>query len=288
MQASLTFPLEGNLISGENPVYIGDMNRGESRALNWTLVFTAGVYFNLDVNASGYRVDTDAYVEEHGYATVMVIDTTAPTIFITSPQNSTYVASSVPLDFTVNRTIDWMGYSLDIQENVTILGNTTIPVSEGPHTLVVYANDTVGNMGASDTVCFTVDISPPIIETPTRVPAGEVEPYEEVTVSVNVTDAFSDVGTVILSFQNNTSWHNVTMDFNPATSLYEASIPGQPADTLVKYKVIAYDKAGHFDVNDKEEEYYVYTVIPEILSALILLLLFAVTTFLVSFRKNYF
>jgi len=288
MWASLTFPPEGNLISGENPIYIGDMDRGESRTLNWTLVFTACGLFNLDLNASGYRVDTGEYVEEHGYAPVMVIDTTAPTIFIISPQNSTYSASSVPLDFTVNRTIDWMGYSLDNQENVTIPGNTTIPVSEGRHTLVVYANDTVGNMGASDTVWFTVDVSPPIIETPARMPSGEVEPYQEVTVSVNVTDAFSDIETVILSFQNNTSWHNVTMDFNPATSLYEAGIPGQPADTLVKYKVIAYDEAGYFAVNDHEQEYYVYTVIPEILSALILLLLFAVTMFLVAFKKNYF
>jgi len=283
----LIFPPEGELISGDNPVYFGNVSIGESKNANWTLIFTATGIFNLDVNASGYNQYTGAYVEEHGYATVTV-DETPPVISVLSPQNTTYPISDIPLNFTVDEATDWMGYSLDNQVNATIPGNTTIPVSEGRHTLVVYANDTAGNMGASNTVWFSVDGSPPIIETPTRVPAGEVEPYEEVTVSVNVTDAFSDVETVILSFQNDTSWHNVTMGFNPATSLYEARILGQPADTLVKYKVIVYDEVGHFAINDNEEAYYVYTVIPEILSAIILLLLFAVTMLLVVFKKNYF
>lgn len=287
MWASLTFPPEGDLISGDNPVYFGNVSTGESRTANWTLVFTAEGAFRLDVNASGYRQDTGAYVEEHGYATVTA-DSTPPVISILSPQNITCPMSSILLNFTVNEAADWMGYSLDNQANATIPGNTTIPVSEGRHTLVVFVNDTAGNMGASDTVWFTVDASPPIIETHTRAPAGEVGPYEEVTVSVNVTDAFSNVETVILSFQNNTFWHNVTMNFKTATSLYEAHIPGQPAGTLVKYKVIAYDEVGHFAVNDNEEDYYVYTVIPEILSVIILLLLFAVTILLVTFKKNYF
>jgi len=287
MQASLTFPPEGNLISGENPVDIGDMNNGESKTVNWTLVFTAEGIFNLDVNASGYINVTGLPEEKHGYATVTV-DETPPVISVLSPQNTTYPTSDILLNFTVNEATDWIGYSLNNQMNVTIPGNTTIPVPEGRHNLVVYANDTAGNMGASDTVWFSADVDPPIIETPTRVPEGEVEPYEDVTVSVNVTDAFSDVETVILSFQNNTSWHNVTMGFNPATNLYEAGIPGQPADTLVKYKVIAYDEVGHYAVNDNEKEYYIYTVIPEILSAIILLMLFAATMVLVVFKKKYF
>ena len=282
MQASLIFPPEGDLISGDNPVYFGNVSIGESRTANWTLVFTTSGIFDLDVNASGYNQYTDEYVEEHGYATITV----GPVISILSPQNTTYSTNDVLLNFTVNEATDWIGYSLDNQANVTISGNTTIPISEGRHTLVVYANDTVGNMGSSNTVWFSVDVSPPIIETPTHVPADDVEPYEEVIVSVNVSDAFSDVETVILSFQNNTSWHSVIMDFNLMTSLYEAGIPGQPADTLVKYKVIAYDEAGHFAVNDNEKKYFVYPVIPEFSSALILFLLLVVTIFLVVLAKR--
>lgn len=85
------------------------------------------------------------------------LDATPPTITILSPENMTYSTESVPLVFTVNEPISWIGYSLDNQANVTIMGNTTLNnLSEGLHQIIVYANDTYGNMGASQTVYFTV------------------------------------------------------------------------------------------------------------------------------------
>jgi parallel beta-helix repeat protein len=72
MQASLTVPPQADLISGDNPVYIGNVNRGQSRTVDWTIVFVASGVFNLDVSASGYRQDTGAYVERLGSATVTV------------------------------------------------------------------------------------------------------------------------------------------------------------------------------------------------------------------------
>jgi len=40
---------------------------------------------------------------------------------------------------------------------MTITGNFTInDLPNGTHTLTVYANDTLGNMGASETIVFTV------------------------------------------------------------------------------------------------------------------------------------
>jgi parallel beta-helix repeat protein len=87
-------------------------------------------------------------------------DTTPPAITIISPQNITYTTSSVPLTFTINEPTSWIGYSLDGQANVTISGNTTLTgLSEGSHNIIVYANDTSGNMGASNRVYFT--IAPP-------------------------------------------------------------------------------------------------------------------------------
>jgi hypothetical protein len=54
-----------------------------------------------------------------------------------------------------------MGYSLDNELNATVTGNTTIQgLLAGYHTLVIYANDTAGNMGKSDTVSFTIDTQP--------------------------------------------------------------------------------------------------------------------------------
>lgn len=164
MQASLTIPPGANLVSGDNPVYIGDLNAGQSRNVSWTLVFAAAGIFSLDVKASGYRLDSGGYVETHGFAAVTVMDR-PPAISILSPQNTTYANSKVPLDFTVNETTDWRGYSLDGQANVTIPGNTTVKsIPDGVHSLVVYANDTGGNMGVSNIVHFTVqDTTPPAI-----------------------------------------------------------------------------------------------------------------------------
>ena len=61
----------------------------------------------------------------------------------------------------VNKVINWSGYSLDEQHNVTVTGNTTITgLSGGLHNIRVYANDTVGNMGASDTAAFSIEPFP--------------------------------------------------------------------------------------------------------------------------------
>jgi hypothetical protein len=51
-----------------------------------------------------------------------------------------------------------MGYSLDNQANVTINGDAVLrDLSSGVHNVTVYANDTVGNLGASEILTFTVD-----------------------------------------------------------------------------------------------------------------------------------
>jgi hypothetical protein len=50
-----------------------------------------------------------------------------------------------------------MGYCLDEQANVTVTGNFTLTeLPSGSHTLTVYANDTVGNMGTSPTISFSI------------------------------------------------------------------------------------------------------------------------------------
>ena len=50
-----------------------------------------------------------------------------------------------------------MAYRLDDRINVTMQGNTTLTgLTEGSHSLIIYANDTAGNMGASQAINFTV------------------------------------------------------------------------------------------------------------------------------------
>lgn len=88
--------------------------------------------------------------------------TTPPTISVLSP-NPASVESNVSLVFTVDKLVDWMGYSLDGQQNVTVTGNVTLAgLSSGLHSITVYANDTYGNMGASEAVAFTVPETFPV------------------------------------------------------------------------------------------------------------------------------
>ena len=99
---------------------------------------------------SGSVVTYYSTVEQYtpfGYGTV------PPVIEIVSPMNQT--SSKVSLNFTVNRPVGWAAYSLDGKENVTITGNTTITgLSDGLHSIAVYANDSFGNMGVSEAAAF--------------------------------------------------------------------------------------------------------------------------------------
>lgn len=87
-----------------------------------------------------------------------VADTTPPEILVVSPEATTYSSSTIPLIFTINEPTAWIGYAPDGEGNVTISGNTTLSsLLEGTHSVTVYANDTSGNMGASNEVVFDVE-----------------------------------------------------------------------------------------------------------------------------------
>jgi hypothetical protein len=61
----------------------------------------------------------------------------------------------------VDKPVNWTGYSLDGQQNVTITGNTTLSgVSSGLHNLTVYAQDAFGSIGVSEKVSFTLELAP--------------------------------------------------------------------------------------------------------------------------------
>jgi len=79
-----------------------------------------------------------------------------PAVSIVSPQNKTYTVNSVSLSFTVSEPTSWIKYSLDGQANVTITEGTTLSdLSEGAHSVTVYAQDTDGLTGTS-TIYFTI------------------------------------------------------------------------------------------------------------------------------------
>ena len=109
----------------------------------------------------------------------------------------------------------------------------------------------------------------PIISDPSRTPAGDVLPGHAVSVSVNVTDAESDVKKVTLHYtiNNGTSWTKVEMQL--FLDSYVAEIPGQDAETWVKFNITAEDKAGNSATRDGAGVHFVYKVVPEFPAALI-------------------
>ena len=81
-------------------------------------------------------------------------------VSLSYPVNRRY-AGGVPLAFVVDRPCSWFGYSVDGQDNVTVSGMTTISgLAGGWHTVTVYANDTLGNSGASEPISFLVMAQP--------------------------------------------------------------------------------------------------------------------------------
>lgn len=83
----------------------------------------------------------------------------APSLQVLSPENQTYRVSDVPLTFVVNESAAWTGYVLDGQAPVTISSNITLAgLSSGLHNVTVYASNTFGDMGASETITFTVAV----------------------------------------------------------------------------------------------------------------------------------
>ncbi len=98
------------------------------------------------------------------------LDALAPSLTLTEPRNTIYSTNtSLSLNYTATDSfLDKTFYSLDNQANVTLNGNTTFNVSYGTHTLILYTNDSKGNLN-STSVTFTTSLSPTIsFASPTR------------------------------------------------------------------------------------------------------------------------
>jgi len=190
--------------------------------------FGCDVFLGVDENGNGY-----SYIPEYGY------EITSPVIEILSPQSIAYTGSSVPLTFTVYdfSAISWIGYSLDGRPIITIAGNTTLTgLSYGYHNVIVYANDTYGNMGISNKISFTRSHIASVLRTP-------ITPnYDEDVIVSTITDTAVD--NALLSYTYDMTWHNVSM--NKFDDTFNGTIPSQAYGTLVQYRIYANDTSGNW------------------------------------------
>ena len=147
---SLTLYLFGHNQKSLNPKYLS---------------FVDSVYFSI--NAGSSDVPPAGWVEpEVAPQSKQPQDLTPPTISMLSPtRNEGFEAANltsleVSLNFTVDEDVSRLSFSLDGQENATIAGNFTFRgLPAGSHNVTVYAWDSAGNVGASETVDFAIAVA---------------------------------------------------------------------------------------------------------------------------------
>jgi len=132
-------------------------------------------------------------------------DLAPPVINFLSPENVTYESNSVPLVFTVDERPYWMGYSLNYQENVTVRRNSTLTrLVHGQYNIIVYVNDSSGNMGFSQ-VYFTILLIHDIAVTDLQCSPLKILIGELVNISVSVQNEGTINETFSVSIYANTT-----------------------------------------------------------------------------------
>ena len=138
---------------------------------------------------------------------------------------------------------------------------------------------------------FIDNIEPEISEPWQDPPLDNVQPFQNVTVWVNVTDYGIGIRNVTLwySIDNGTNWNIINMTElsipSNTTITCEATIPGYENCTWVSYKIIAYDNAGNNATKDNNGFYYRYHVVPEY-TTITLTLLILITTLITSLVRR--
>ncbi len=149
--------VKGHFPSSSNITYFQDVGVLSSGLHNITVLVRADTWSIIISSPSDAY---SGYFDVSTTSTYSFVVSSTPTIAICV--NATYEQSTVPLLVNIKETglelePCWIGYSIDNQSNQTISGNSTLTgLTKGTHSLVVYANDSFGNMGKSDTVFFNI------------------------------------------------------------------------------------------------------------------------------------
>jgi hypothetical protein len=195
------------------------------------------------------------------------------------------------LDAGANSTASWMLVANSSMScNIIIEVEGLISGSVWAHSINYTAYDYSDRIGAKAnfTLKLNEDSNIPIIDIPSRVPEGDVQPNQKVTVFVNVTDAESGVknATLYYNLNNSQTWTAKPMDYNSTSRLYNATIPGQPTGTYVRFQIVAYDKAGNNATEDGTEPYWTYQVVPEFSSITMLSLCMVLATLTILYIRR--
>ena len=165
--------------------------------------------------------------------TTFTVDTTGPTVTLTTVPAASLTTSTAAVSFTVNDPSATAWCALDGAPATAC----TSPVSfsglaDGPHTVAVYAIDPLGNVGVPVATGFTVDTTAPVV-TSISAPTAVV-PSQSVSIPFTVDDPTA------------TAW--CSLDGAPATTCTSPVSYDNLADGVHTLAIYAVDAAGNVGV----------------------------------------
>ncbi|MBW2966947.1 DUF333 domain-containing protein, partial [Candidatus Woesearchaeota archaeon] len=186
---------------------------GEVNKTNTSVADTTDTIFETTIGDGTYAWNITCWENGNGavdYSPTRTIsvDTSPPTVSIMDPQERTYTSSAVPLNYVAYDFSGvhscWVTNTTGQNQSMPDCQNTTMTVSdEGNHTIILYANDTLGHL-ASEAQNFTVDLEPPNVTFYTP-PNETVTKNVTITVAVNVSDAVSSIAGCILEWNHSSN-----------------------------------------------------------------------------------
>lgn len=166
------------------------------------------------------------------------------------------------------------------------------PIQPGTYTIRFEVYPADGEVDIEDNVCILdlevmPDTQEPFIGIPLQTPPPEnVQPFQDVKVSVNVTDFESGVKNVTLQYRvNEEEWIRKPMQLNKTTGLYETFIDGYDAGTKITYSIIAFDNAGNSAQQNNAGNYFIYVIIPEYQATYLCYLFLALLSVIVTIKN---
>lgn len=128
---------------GDNYLYFPGQSTGAPSVsyANSIINFPDGQY-----NLTAYANDSRNQISSSSVS--FTVDTVTPNITINSPANTTYSSQNIALTFTPSETLNNYWYNLGAA-NTSFTNGQTISFNPGDNLLIVYGNDTAGNVGSS-------------------------------------------------------------------------------------------------------------------------------------------
>ncbi|WP_456475477.1 NosD domain-containing protein [Candidatus Pyrohabitans sp.] len=193
------------------------------------------------VSGSGVNTTRNyVYANLSSFSVFAPMADTPPSITIVSPSNTTYSSTSIALNVSADEVISAWLYSLNGGSNTSFTPNTTITAAEGANTLVVYANDTIGNWN-STTVYFTVDTTPPGMTFVAPTPAnGSVVTVDYIYINITSSE---DLNTALLD------WNGTNYTMSGSGRNWYLNRTGL-ANGAYTYRVWANDSAGNMNASE--------------------------------------